>query len=190
VHLRLPKKIPKWVWFALAAVVFGVERTVAHHEPTTSTGGEVPATLTPANASQVADAIVKALKAMGRKVRRPESWLFPLAVSQLETDVPPRAWRQLYNYNVGNVTSGGRSAWYTNPHVGTSLKFRSFVSLLDGAKAMLTAMAHAGALDAADAGDLALFQRKMDTYNKGYAEQKGLDEIVMSLRGTIVEDVT
>jgi hypothetical protein len=181
---KLPAKIPKWAWVLVAAVLLGAERTIAHDEK-----GEVPATLTPANASQVAAAIVAALHAMGRTVVRQESWLFPLAVSQYETDVPPRAWRQLYNSNVGNVTTTGKkSSWYTNPHVGTSLKFRSFASLRDGARAMLEAMAHAGALTAADKGDLPAFMQAMDAYNKGYANAD-ISGIVAALRGTIVADV-
>ena len=147
--------------------------------------GEVPAVPTPANASQVAAAIVQALREMGRKQVRQESWLFPLAVSQFETDVPPRNWRQLYNYNVGNVT-GGKS-WYTNPHVGKSYKFHAYASLLDGAHGMLGVMQRIGALDAADRGDMAAFCKAMIPYSSGYANAaSGLQMIANNLRGTSI----
>jgi hypothetical protein len=145
--------------------------------------GEVPAVLTPANASQVAAAILQAMKEMGRKPVRQESWLYPLAVSQFETDVPPRSWRQLYNYNVGNVT-GGKS-WYTNPHVGKSYKFHAYGSLLEGARGMLGVMQHIGALDAADRGDMDSFCKAMVPYSSGYASAaSGLQKIANNLRGT------
>jgi len=192
--MRWPKlpKLPPWVWIAGGFLLLEsgrreVEAKITKLSPT-SAPGEVPATLTPANASQVANAIVSALRTMGRSVKRQESWLYPLAVSQFETDTPPRQWRQLYNSNVGNVTATGGGSWYRNPHVTVDLRFRSYPSLASGAKGMLTAMQHAGALDAADKGDLPGFLQKMDSYNKGYA---GLDlsGIVAALRGTIVADV-
>src|SRR5208337_4420565 len=111
--MRWPKlpKLPPWVWIAGGFLLLEsgrreVEAKITKLSPT-SAPGEVPATLTPANASQVANAIVSALRTMGRSVKRQESWLYPLAVSQFETDTPPRQWRQLYNSNVGNVTATG-----------------------------------------------------------------------------------
>jgi hypothetical protein len=189
-QLRLPKHIPKWVWILAGIVIFGEEKERVQLVETLQ-AGQVPAVLTPANASEVAAAIVSALRAMGRGIPRQESWLFPLAVSSFETDVPPRSWRQLYNFNVGNVTSTGKHAWYENPHVGPSYKFRSYASLEAGALGMLKAMQHAGALDAADQGDMALFCEKMTAYASGYAvAAPGLQMIADGLRGTIVEDVS
>ena len=179
-----------------AVVLLGTGKVVEHelHEPggtPSGSGGQVPAVHTPANASQVAQAIVAALRAMGRPVTRQESWLYPLAVSCLETDTPPRQWRQLYNNNLGNVTGG--SSWYTNPHVGSSLRFRSFSSLVAGARGMLEAINHHGGLAAADAGDLAGFQAAMTKYlgnknaNGDPVPYPDLSGVIASLRGTIVD---
>ena len=118
---------------------------------------------------------------MGRKVTRQESWLYPLAASSLET----AHWTQLYNHNVGNVTGG--KAWYTNPHVGTSLKFRSFPSLVAGARGMLGALKAHGALDAADAGDRAAFQTAMNAYLGTGQTYPDLSGVIAQLRGTIVD---
>lgn len=188
--MKLPK-IPMWVWIAGAALFLGGRKLAGPvaKTPAPAKVPEVDAVLTPATASQVAQAIVTALGGMGRKVVRPESWLFPLAVSQLETDLPPRSWRQLYNHNVGNVTGTGATPWYKNPHVTGNLRFRSFDSFVGGARAMLDAMKNAGALDAADKGDLPAFQQAMDAYNHGYATDTNLPLIVAALRGTIVADV-
>jgi hypothetical protein len=189
--LKIPK-MPPWAWVLGVMLFLEGGRKQLEEKVTQSGGGEqVPAVLTPTNASSVANAIVLALKIMGRDVSRQESWLYPLAVSQFETDVPTRNWRQLYNHNVGNVTASANVAgkWYLNPHVTTGLRFRSYSSLVSGAKAMLQAMQHAGALDAADKGDLPGFLRAMDSYNKGYAALD-LAPIVRALRGTIVADVT
>ena len=183
---KLPAKIPKWVWFALAAVVLGGERVIAREGAQAT--GEVSARLTPANASQVASAIVRALRAMGRPVARQESWLYPLAVSALET----ASWKKLWNDNVGNVSAYDtkRQAWYRNPEVTETHYFRAFSSLDAGARAMLETIQRYGGLTSADAADLPGFQVAMTRYlsnpGKSYPD---LSSLVASLRGTIVADV-
>lgn len=169
-----------------------MQHEAASREPS-GPAGEVSAELTPANASQVAAAIVAALRAMGRKVTRQESWLYPLAVSQLETG----RWRKLWNNNVGNVSAWDikKQSWYLNPevHEKSPHPFRAFGSLPEGARGMLDAIKHHGGLDAADAGDLVAFQAAMTKYlsnvdkNGNPVPYPDLSGVIAQLRGTIVD---
>lgn len=88
--------------------------------------------------------------------------LWALALSANET----ASWRSLYNYNLGNVTTGGALDWYANPKVTAPLKFVSYASLGDGAVGMLKAMDASGMLSAAAAGD-------MDAFRSGQARYQG-----------------
>jgi hypothetical protein len=157
------------------------------------------AVLTPASASDVAAAIVAGLKSMGRPIVRQESWLFPLAVSRLET----AQWKKMWNNNAGNVSAWDRKKqdWFINPEVherdssGNEVVhyFRSFATLTDGARAMLGAINRHGGLNPADAGDLAGFQAAMTKYlgnkdaNGNLVPYPDLSGIVASLRGTVVD---
>ena len=190
--MKLPdlRKVPWWGWLLGAVVLFGKDVGDKALSSVSLGKGQVPAVPTPANASKIAAAIVSALRSMGRKVVRQESWLFPLAVSQFETDVPPRSWRQLYNFNVGNVRiwkQGQR--WYENPHE-PGAKSLACDSLTHGARMMLDAMQKHGVLDAADTGDLPAFLLAMDKYvgrSGSYSAVQHFDSLVDQLRGTIVD---
>jgi hypothetical protein len=128
---------------------------------------QVAATLTPSDVSSVAGAFVYAYKILfGRDPPRPESWIYPLSVSALET----AHWSQMYNWNAGNVTDGtchgrvrGDVGTYRNPHVTDALNFSAFSSLGEGARAEMATLLCMGAMDAADAGDLAGFQHALQT---------------------------
>ena len=217
--MKLPKfpnlkKVPAWAWVVGGVVLLGgageVVREVSQPSgpkpppagpkpPTGPVGVQFGAVLTPASASDVASAIVAGLRSMGHHVVRQESWLFPLAVSRLET----AQWKKMWNNNTGNVSAWDlkKQDYYINPEVherdanGVEHPhyFRSFVTLRDGARAMLGAINHHGGLEPADAGDLVGFQAAMTKY-LGNKDSSGnlvpypdLSGIVASLRGTVVD---
>lgn len=163
--------MPTLLLAAAALLLFGGKKNAAPPgkggTPSSPGGdGQVPAALTPGiAASDVKTALVLAYTTkMGSAPPREESWLWPLAVSSLET----AHWTQLYNFNAGNVVwTPKMGPWYLNPHVTSGLKFRSFPGLVQGARAMLDTMSQWGALQGADAGDAATFQQGMNGYLDG-----------------------
>ena len=175
--------LPSWVWLAGAALLLmGPKKgTAASSAAPSAAGGPTAAVLTRATAREVADAIVRARKSMGRNIARKESWLYPLALSCLET----ARWKKLWNRNVGNVTTTGKGvSWYTNPETtgaAKALRFAAFDSLDAGALAMLRALDRVGGLAAADAGDKAAFQRAATAYLGTGAAYPDLTSILASL---------
>lgn len=127
----------------------------------TSMQPEVPAKPTPTTAADVASVLVSAYTTVrGDAPPARESWAWPHALSANET----AEWSQVWNYNIGNVTTDGRDPWYSNPHVTAALRFRAFESLTGGAVAMLQILNRFGGLDAADRGDFEAFQAACDKY--------------------------
>lgn len=144
----------------------------------------VPAVLTPATAADVKAAILVAYQALrGRPCPSDDCWLWPLALSANET----ARWTQLYNHNLGNVTTlGTASRWYSNPHVTSPLRFLDCLDLNAGARAMLSALDLHGGVQAAEQGDLAAFQRALDGYlGGGPGSYPNIAPIADSLRGTV-----
>jgi hypothetical protein len=124
---------------------------------------EVAIARTEASAGDVAGAIVAVYRELrGADPPARSSWLWPLALSANETD----SWRQLYNWNAGDVTAWDRNRpWFSNPHVtDAAIKFASFESLRDGVRAMLRTLDRFGGLAAADAGDREAWQHALNAY--------------------------
>jgi hypothetical protein len=149
--------------------------------PPQATPGEVPAVLTPTNAAAVAGAIVRAYQRLkGRMPTVASAWLWPLAVSSLET----AGWTQLYNWNVGNVKAAS-GPWFANPHVtGAGNRFADCADLDAGALLMLRSIDGHGGLAAADQGDAAAFQAAMDRY-LGSGTYPNLAALAASLAATV-----
>lgn len=122
---------------------------------------EVPASLKLTRAEDVAGAILAAYANVRASApANKEAWLWPLALSANET----ASWSQLYNWNLGNVTTDGSVPWYRNPHVTSGLKFRDCLSLGEGALVMLRALDRLGGLDAAAKADYPAFQKALNAY--------------------------
>lgn len=150
-------------------------------EPPPAAAGEVPAQLTTTNAAAVAGAIVRAYQRLkGRLPTSSSSWVWPLAVSSLET----AAWTQLYNWNVGNVTASEGAQWFKNPHVTAPLRFAAEADLDAGALLMMRTIDAHGGLAAADQGDAAAFQAAMDRY-LGSGTYPNLAALAASLAATV-----
>jgi hypothetical protein len=125
-------------------------------------GQQVPADPMTSDAPTVAGALFWAYQQIKGSEAPARVVLWALALSANET----ASWKSLYNYNLGNVTTGGTLDWYTNPKVTAPLKFVSYASLGDGAVGMLKAMDAGGMLSAAAAGD-------MDAFRAGQARYQG-----------------
>ncbi len=92
----------------------------------------------------------------------------------------------MFNWNVGNVTTTGDAvAWYLNPKVKATLRFRSFDSAYAGALSMLNVLAGNGGLAAAEANDQAGWQRGLNAYLG--ATYPDLSALVTSLQNTVPE---
>ena len=122
---------------------------------------QVAARQTSSNGPAVAGAMIWAYeKLLGRKPASKTSWLYPLALSALET----ASWKALWNHNVGNVTTSAAHDWYYNPHVTGDLKFAAFPTLGAGCLAEMHWLSAHGGLVAADAGD---YEGFMNVLEKG-----------------------
>jgi hypothetical protein len=120
----------------------------------------------------------------GKDPPRNESWIYPLAVSSLET----AHWTAMYNWNAGNITSPncGISDWYYNPGVTVNLKFISFRDAGTGSQCEIHWLAgnnpsKTNVQQYADDGDLAGFQSAMSTSGYGGGTYPSLAGLVSTL---------
>jgi hypothetical protein len=127
---------------------------------------QVAAALTPSDAKTMAGAMVWGYrKATGRNPSSVESWLYPLAVSSLET----AHWTAMYNYNAGNITTSGNEDWYANPGVTMNLKFIAYDNAGAGCEGEISWLNSHGVLQHADAGDYSGFMSAMTASGYGGA---------------------
>ena len=87
-------------------------------------------------------------------------WLYPLALSANETDSSSK----MHNRNVGDVLALLAEKGFAHPLVTPATRFAAYETLDDGAEAMLRVLDRFGGLAAADAGNLAAFQKACDGY--------------------------
>lgn len=113
----------------------------------------------------------------GRDPPRNESWLYPLAVSALET----AHWTAMYNWNAGNITTLGSGDWFYNPGVTVNLKFISYRDAGAGARGEINWLATHGVLAHADDGDLAGFQAAMSSSGYGGGTYPDISATVTAL---------
>lgn len=125
---------------------------------------QVSPQLTPSDAKTMASAMVWGYqKAVGRSPVSVESWLYPLAVSSLET----AHWTAMYNYNAGNITTAGNENWYTNPGVTVNLKFIAYDNAGAGCEGEISWLNSHGVLKYADTGDYPGFMSAMTASGYG-----------------------
>ena len=140
---------------------------------------QVDASLTPSDAQTMAGAMVYGYRQVyGKDPPRNESWIYPLAVSSLET----AHWASMYNWNAGNITTlGNGTDWYYNPGVTVNLKFLSYRDAGSGAAGEIGWLKSHGVQQYADDGDLSGFQSAMTSSGYGGGTYPSLSALVASL---------
>lgn len=140
--------------------------------------GQVDPQLTPSDAQTMAGAMVYGYRQVyGVDPPRNESWIYPLAVSSLET----AHWTAMYNWNAGNITTNGSGDWYYNPGVTVDLKFISYRDAGSGARGEISWLKSHGVQQYADDGDLAGFQAAMTSSGYGGGTYPSLSALVSQL---------